>query len=347
MPRHAAVTIASRRYLALARATATSFRRHNPGIPFFLLLADRDDGEPIVDDDSLSVIRLGELGLEDLELFAFGCTELEFSYALTPFAIRHLLSRGFDGVLFLKQETLVLDEIGSTLAGLERHTALVTPHFLEPPRRADALQWEINVLRAGVFNGGVVAFARCAPADAFLRWWGAKTREACVLAVEDGIHYEQRWLDFLPSFMPGYGVVRDPGVNVGHWNLREREVRVSGERVTAKGLPCRIFRFSGYDPDVPEAVTKYDTNSRVGDMGDAEAVFARYRALLIASGHEQARRQVYGFAAFDDGREIPPAARVILRRLGVRARRFGNPFETRSPASFHRWLLDRQKAGAV
>ena len=346
MPRHAAVTIASRRYLALARATATSFRRHNPGIPFFLLLADRDDGEP-VDDDTLSVIRLGELGLADLDLFAFGCAELEFSYALTPFAIRHLLARGFDGVLFLKQETLVLDEVGSMLDGLEQHTALLTPHFLEPPRRADALQWEINVLRAGVFNGGVVAFARCPVAERFLAWWGVKTREACVLAVEDGIHYEQRWLDFLPSFMPGYGIVRDPGVNVGHWNLRERAIRVSGDRVTAQGGPCRIFRFSGYDPDVPELVTRYDTRSRVADMGDAAVVFERYRSLLIASGHEQSRRQRYGFATFDDGSEIPPAARTILRRLGERARRFGNPFETRKPSGFRDWLLRRQTEGTA
>jgi hypothetical protein len=342
---NAALTIASRRYVANARVTAKSFVAHNPGIAFYLLLADEDGGALDAAQEPFRVVRLDELALPEPQRFRFQYAELPFSYALTPFAIEHLLGRGHERVLFLKQETLVLGELGSIWSGLERHSALVTPHFLRPPRRADALEWELNVLRAGVFNGGVIAFADCAETRAFLAWWKERTFRGCVLDPANGFHYEQRWLDFLPSLMPGYGQVRDPGVNVGHWNLPDREIRVAGDKVTAEGAPCRVFRFSGYDPDAPAQVTRYNAHYRVDSTGDAAKVFALYQSMLGDAGQATAREQPYAYDHFDNGTPITEDHRRKYRRLGKRAGGFGDPFQSAPAGSFYRWLQTSAQGG--
>lgn len=342
--RYAALTIASKRYIALARVTAASFLEHNPKIPFYLLLADEDDGSLELENAPFNVIRLDSLALPEPDRFRFQYAELEFSYALTPFAIDYLLGQGFSGVLFLKQETLVLDELGTVLSGLKQASVLVTPHFLEPPKRTDALVWEVNVLRAGVFNGGLIAFANCDEAKIFLAWWKSKTSRSCLRDFPNGLHYEQRWLDFIPSWMPNYHVIRDSGVNVGHWNLPDREVKIVAGKVTAKGVACRVFRFSGYDTDVPNRVTKYNKHYFVSDTGEAAVVFARYQKMLMDAGHATARQGTYAYGNYDNGKAIEETHRRIYRQLEDRVRQFGNPFDTVTNSSFYQWLQMRAKS---
>jgi len=338
--KRAVATIASRSRIALARATASSCRRHHPELPSFCLLADgpheqiRPGGEPF------ELIEFGALRVPDASRLRFRYGEMELSYALTPFVIEHLLRAGLDAVVFLKQETMVLDRFDVLFDQLENASILLTPHFLEPPGGSDAFLREWNVLRAGVFNGGVLGFSNCDEAMRVLAWWRQRTLEWCLLDVEEGLHYEQRWLDFVPSLAPASGIVRDPGINVGHWNLRERRIEVRGGRVTACGAPCRIFRFSGYDPELPERITRY-SRRLVAEAGAAAEVFGMYQRLLEECGWRETRGLRYAWDFFDNGDRIPHAARRLYREMGGEARRFGDPFRDTGGDSFYAWLRGR------
>jgi hypothetical protein len=268
---------------------------------------------------------------------------LELSYASTPYLIDHLLARGFDGVVFLKQETLVLGSLGPEFEKLGRHSVLLTPHLLEPPGGERAVETELNVLRAGVYNGGFVAFNGSEESRRVLDWWKRKTRRGCFRAVEDGVHFEQRWLDFVPSLAPGCHIVRDPGMNVGHWNLPERRIHASNGTVTAAGVECRVFRFSGYQFDSPQMVTRYNPHMTVESAGEAAKVFGRYQAMLEAAGHRACQELRYGFGAFDNGVPISDEARRTYHDLGEEARRFGDPFSAQHEGSYYRWLSEGRR----
>jgi hypothetical protein len=336
--RFVAATIASKSYLALARVTAESFRRHNPDIPFCTLLADGVQGQFDPALETFRTLELSELAIDEPRRFCFQYAELELSYACTPYLIDHLLSEGYDGVIFLKQETLVLDSLAPVFEKLQEHSLLLTPHFLEPPGGDAALQWELNILRAGVFNGGFIAFSNREESRRVLAWWKQKTRRGCFRAVEEGVHFEQRWLDFFPSLAPHCHILRDPGMNVGHWNLAERRIRVRDSRVTADGVPCCVFRFSGYEPHVPNMVTKYNLHLTVDCTGEAAEVFRLYQSLLDSAGYTDLRKWPYAFGSFDNGQPIPEAVRRIYHDLNDDVRRFGDPFATAHPESFYRWL---------
>jgi hypothetical protein len=338
----AVVTIASRRYLANARVTAASFAACNPGVPVYTLLADTPDtadtpGAP-PREEPFRTVPLADLALPGLPDFAFRYTEMEFSYALTAAAVAHVLRLGHSRVLFLKQETLVTGDLAPVFDLLARHSAVLTPHFLAPPQQGAARWQEVNVLRAGTFNGGVAGFSDTPETRAFLDWWAASCRADCRQQVQRGYHYEQRWLDFAPSFLPNLGILRDPGVNVGHWNLPDRALRRDGEALTANGRPLRVIRFSGYDPNEPQSVTRYNRQFLVGETNEtAQALFARYDAMLRAAGWDAAQRQRYGFGAYADGAPVTDAQRALYRDMPGAAQRFGDPFRV-GPGSFRAFL---------
>jgi hypothetical protein len=329
-------SIVSRRYLALARVTAASLRLHQPDLPFVLLLVD---GDGRADDESAdySLLSPAALGVADLPGLRFRHGELELTYALTPRLIDHLLDAGHAGVVFLKQETLILDTLAPVLTRAHGNAALLTPHFLTPPEGEDALRREFGVLLAGIFNGGFMVFAAADEARAFLGWWWRKTAPGCYWDVAHGRHFEQRWLDFAPSLMPSCRVLRDPGVNIGHWNLKERCLRADRDGFSVDGSRCRVFRFSGYQPEYPERVTRHNPDFLVDHTGDAAAIFAAYRRQLLAAGHAAYQQQHYAFDRFDNGVAITDAMRQAYRRLGDAAAEFGNPFAGSAAGSFLAW----------
>jgi hypothetical protein len=332
--RTAAATIVAKPYLSHARLLGRSFREHHPEIPFFTLLADEVDGRFDRASEPYELIGLDALDLDDGTGLRFRYEQQQLSYALTPHLISHLLDRGAERVVFIKQESLVLDRLDPLLAALETASVVLTPHLLEPataPR-------ELTILLSGVFNGGILGVAGTPDGRAFLRWWSDRLRFHCVHDVAAGLHYEQRWLDLVPGRFAGVHVLRDPTINVGHWNLAERRARIGDGRVMAGDEPCRLFRFSGYSPAAPAQVTAYIPGRTTADVGAAQAVFERVAAELAAAGWPESSPWPYAYDRFDDGVPIPPIARSIHRELGLQAARFGDPFARDAPGGFAAWL---------
>lgn len=334
----AACTVVAKPLLAMARVLARSFGARHPGVPFFVLLADEIEGrfEPAA--EPFELVAYAELDLPDATALRFRYPRQALSYAVTPFLLHHLLGRGFRRVAFIKQESLVVGDLSPTFARLERAPILLTPHLLAPLEGTDAVDRELSVLLAGAYNAGFVGVSAQPEALRFLAWWSDRVSTHAHQDVAAGFHFEQRWLDLVPAYFEGAEILRDPGDNVGHWNLPERRIEIRGDGVFADDRPCRLARFSGYDPERPERATVHSDRLATATLGDAGRLFDRYRRLLIESGHRQCLRWSYAWERFDDGEPIPALARELYRRLGEDARRFGDPFATGSPSSFRAWL---------
>jgi hypothetical protein len=318
----AACTIAAKARLPSARVVAASFAEHHPGVPFFVLLADEVEGcfDPAA--EAFELLGLDDLDLPDLRARCFRYEREQLSYALTPTVLRHVLGLGFERALFLKQESLVCGPLDAAVERLEHAAILLTPHLLEPLDN----DRELNILMSGVYNLGFLGVADRPAAHAFLEWWEERLATDCRHAVEEGLHWEQRWADLLPSLFDDVGVLRDERFNVGHWNLPERSVE-----------DCRLFRFSGYEPDAPEQATRYADRLITSALDGASEHFARYREALLAAGWDEARDWPYAFDRFADGAPIPPLARAFHDELG--GERFADPFAV-GAGSFAAWLCE-------
>lgn len=181
MPTLAAGTIAAKRELPYARVLPRSFAEHHPTIPFFALLADEVEG---CFDPSTEPFEL--LGFDDLQVpnsprFRFVHSRKPLSYAASPYFLSALLDRGFEQVLFLKQESLVLGSQEPILRALEQRAIALTPHLLAPLEREHATARELNILQSGAFNGGLVGVRNAPTSRRFLAWWSDRVSATAVM----------------------------------------------------------------------------------------------------------------------------------------------------------------------
>ncbi len=303
---------------------------------FVVALADELDATFDPAQEPFAVLQPGDLGVPDLRDLAFRLNQREFAIALKPYLLGRLLEDA-ESALFLDPDVLVLGDLERLFADVQEHALTVVPHSLEPPVTADAVEREIVLHRAGVFNAGVVGVRRAQSTDLFLGWWQRRVHKLCTYAVDHGLHYDQRWLDLALGFVEDIHVHRDVGVDVAHWNLPERPVHVDDGVIIAGGVPCRLFHFSGFDPDRPHRPTRYRPDLRFEEIGEAQQLFVRYAAELRRAGWEATRNLPYAFGAFDNGVRIPDAARQAFAQLEDRAR-FGDPFATHGTNSYFSWL---------
>ena len=342
--RVAFVTVAARNYLARARVLAESLTAVHRGRRLHLVLTDAVAGELDLAREPFDLLHLDEIGVPRRATFTHGCMEL--AAATKPHAISHLLDRGFDAVVYLDPDMLVLADLDGVEDQVLRATITVSPHFLSPPAGSRGERIETAVLQAGIYNGGLIGSSRAPAARRFLDWWAERVRAECRHDSARGLHFDQRWLDFVPSLVDGWSFIDDPGCNVGFWRLLGHEMGVRGSAVTIDGSPCRLFHISGYWPEVPQTPTGHFPDLlRVEELGEGAALFDRYRLALAAAGHDRAGRTRYGFGVYRDGRPIPDLARRVYDELGDRAAAFGDPFEVDRVGCFRAWLDEPVDAG--
>lgn len=335
----AACTIISKNYLAQARVLANSFHTYHPDIPFFVLLADREDGCIDPSREPFELVHLDQLLIPNLNRFCFQYTILELNTAVKPYFLSYLFAEyGFRHLLYFDPDILILNELEPLFALLNQYAIVVTPHLTEPLPQDGFKPDELDILRAGTYNLGFVALASAKTTLLFLSWWQARLYEQCRMEPALGMHVDQRWVDLIPGFFPDVHILRDPGYNIAYWNLPARSISLKSGTVTVNNAPAYFFHFSGYHPETPEIVSQHSSRLRIENIGQAAQLLKRYDALLHSQGYAECSQLPYAFGSFDNGVRIPHIARRIYSDLGTAQVQFGNPFQTGMANSFYDWL---------
>jgi hypothetical protein len=343
----AAGTVVSNSYLPFARVLGDSLRQAHPEVPLYVAFTDDIGGRFDPATESFRSVRADDLAIPRPERFRFRYTLKQAAVAMKPFLLSHLLDQGFDGVLWLDPDVLVMHHLGPFLTAAARQAVVLAPHLLKSVDGPRAAEEELIILRAGVFNGGALSVSPSPAAREFLRWWERRMTTHCLFDVAQGMHYDQRWLDLAPTVCGDVHVLRDPACNVAYWNLAERALTVDGDAVLTGGVPCRFFHFSGFDPDEPRRPTRYRPEMTFEDVRPAEGLFRRYHELLVDAGWAETRTWASGYSSFSDGVPIPAVARELYRSVETSAR-FADPFDASAPDGFRHWLdepVDGQRRG--
>jgi hypothetical protein len=141
----------------------------------------------------------------------------------------------------------------------------------------------VTILRAGSFNAGFVAVSESPEARSFLEWWASRTAHWGFVAPERGYQGDQKWLDLAPSLFRGVVALRDPGSNVGAWSLHARRVERGAAGLTVNGSPLAFFHFSGFDPDDPSRLSRYQNRVRLEDHPAVAELAADFARRIVAA----------------------------------------------------------------
>jgi len=321
-------TIVTKSHLPYARTLAGSIHALHPGVPVHVLLADTVDGYFEPADESFELIPLEAMAVRNLRALCFWYPRLQLTIALKPQLLRYLLDRGYEAAVFMDADILAVSGLDPLFHAAREHAVVLTPHLLSAPTGLRRFSRELDILRAGVYNGGCVSVSQRRGGHAFLAWWEDRLTTHCRYAIAEGMHYDQRWLDLSPGLFDDVHVLADEGCNVAYWNLPERDLTA-----------CRFFHFSGFNPDQPTAVTRHFPYPTMDDIGSARQLFERYVVLLHQQGLETAKQWPYGYECFDNGVPIPALARETYLDMGAQSAAFADPFST-GAGSFFEWLTN-------
>ncbi len=323
----------------MARVLAESWHKFHPDCPIFVLFLDSPFGFATLEAENFQSILTSDLDIPNLDGFLFKYTVLEASTAVKPYLLDHLFKTyDIQKLLYIDPDILILNSLSPLRSYLDEANILLTPHLLSPIPADERRLTEHDILKSGVYNLGFLGLRNGLESERLLRWWSDKLYHHCIVAIEQNLFVDQRWMDLVPGLFDGVRILRDPGYNVAYWNLHERSVSLSEDISVNGGHPLRFLHFSGFDADKPWIVSKHQNRFGMADIGELYKLYLRYRDLLVERGWNDAKRWTYGHDFFHNGIRITPAERRYYWSLGTDVMSLGNPF---------RWLDNSSAAPAI
>ena len=238
-------TICSTNYLSLALTLKKSVQKTNPGLSFFIFLADKLNGE--IKDGS--IIEIGDIHIPEaiFKTLTDNYNIIEFNTALKPFIIEFLhQEKGFESIIYLDPDIRVyhsLEPIWKELAGQD---FILTPHIIRPIHDKELDYLTLGTINTGVFNLGFIGLNYTEQTGKFISWWKNHLVHYGHNNILNGEFYDQKVMNLLPVFSEKTVISRNFGLNVAEWNLHERKLsKVDGIYLVNEKDPLIFFHFSG------------------------------------------------------------------------------------------------------
>lgn len=278
-------TVATVSHLHLAEVMISSFRSHNSGFDVSIIVPDLNSKnqnalEQIVGND-VELLVPEILGFEYTSRMRRYYSALEFCSAMKVVGLRFFLLRGED-VLFLDPDVLILDSLAEAIMNINGDV-LLSPHTFKPYPTDLHAPNDLEIVRSGHINGGVVYVRNTKYAADAIDWLMTKVQRQWFVAPKLGLYADQLWLSIIPYFFHNIAnFITDEGINVAYWNLHERPIRidVNGKLLLSSGGVVRLIHLSGYDSGEVRisrhSLRRFDTSSEYA----LSAIIGSYRVAI-------------------------------------------------------------------
>jgi hypothetical protein len=283
------ITICSINYLAQAKTLGDSLLKYNPDYQFLIGLVDRLDQSAIEKSQlpSYPIIELHTIGIEDLDQMCDKYNITELNTAVKPFFLEYVYATYSEAeiVHYFDPDIIVYQPLTIIEDALATNSLFLTPHITSPYPDENRPQ-ERDHLNTGIFNLGYLGTRRTENTAKFLTWWKDRLRDHCYIDLANGMFVDQIWANFAPVFYDDVYVSRHLGLNMAYWNLHERSITNDEEPYEINGqTPLIFFHFSGYSPEKPSEISKYQNRFTFQEKGDVASLFDYYAQTLIKNGH--------------------------------------------------------------
>ena len=312
-----AFTICAKNYLAQAITLKKSFEKHNDVIDFYIFLSDLTS--EIVPSD---VILMDDSWIPRWEEMAFKYSVVEFSTSIKPFCFSKLFNEGYDEVMYLDPDIYVTAKLDYIYSLLDRKSIVLSPHYCKMQEYYTGAVTEEELLFVGIYNLGFAAIRNTEKGNLIIDWWKNRLVDKCYLYKWDGLHVDQKWMDFIPCFFPNdVEITHHPGINPAIWNLHERELVIEDGNYRIKFVddektyPLLFFHFSGFDPYNKLVINRRHPKFNSDCFPSYKPLIDEYVNEEYKNGYDDFSKCKYSFDTFTNGEKILPLNRRLYRRL--------------------------------
>lgn len=320
-------TCAAFNYIPKVRMLFQSLRLHHPEFVLHLALADTlHPGIDLTAEPFDEVMSIDSLDIPNLEGWAFCHQIVELATAIKPFALAKLLARpDCEKVLYMDPDTVAFSRLDDLLIALDENNLILTPHLTIPEQTIDAvMDNEISCLKHGIYNLGFIGVSANSEGKRFAAWWAKRLYHFCRDDIKNGLFTDQRWIDLVPAFFQGVGIIRSCRHNVATWNLREREFAGSGETgYTVNGEALGFYHFTGFDSGAHRTMAL----KNAGGNASVLELVNWYADATKDVKNDPLAKVPWAFSTYSDGTQITRSQRIVFRDRQDLQIAFSNPFD--------------------
>lgn len=341
--RIAICTIISKNYLAYARVLTESFLQYNQA-EVFVLLVDKIDGyfDPMKEKFTTIEIDTIKERIPNFEQFCFQYNITELNTAVKPYFLEFLFEKFKLGkVIFFDPDILINGNLNYLFDLLNKFSIVIIPHITQP-FKDNHKPLECDILKSGVYNLGFIGLSNKDSTLLLLKWWKERLLRYCKIDFQNGLFVDQKWIDLLPGFFEDAFILRDSTYNIAYWNMHYRKAYLDKNTILVNGEPAHFLHFSGFNPDIPESISKHQDRFKLSDLKHMKPIFNLYRNKLVANGYKVHKNWPCIFEHFDNGAKIPDIVRKIYSEIkDAKNSSFNNPFNTLEKNSYFNWLNEK------
>jgi hypothetical protein len=290
-----AFTVVTPNYLAHAYSLRNSFLQHNSNCNFFICLVGNEEHVP--EKKGYDFFYLSQLEDERIAGMAERYNPFELSCALKPYFAYHILTAdpAVERLIYLDGDMCVF----GAFSLLTNAAITLSPHRTSNVNYIEGLNnfSTISLLKYGVYNAGYFELQPKPEAFRFLKWWQMLMENYAYNKPEEHMFTDQLWLTTVPSFFDDVFINKNPGYNVGFWNLIERKLVAVDNGYNVNGEPLVLFHYSNYKIEEPDRLVNFDDPYlSFTTLKELRPVFERYRQGILEADYEKMKMLPYPFS---------------------------------------------------
>lgn len=242
-------TVCSINQLANAIVLGDSLKKHNPDFDFQIGLVDNQSNISINIQSPYLITEVNLLNIKGFGEMSERFTHEELLADCKPFFAEYFLQKT-DKLIFIDCTSVIFQSISFISEILDESNIVLTPQLLFANKHPD----EKQILNSGIYHSGFIGLQNSAETFKFLKWWGESTRTKGYKNMCKGLNADQLWLEHVPAMYEGVHILKEAGVNIGYWNLPERNINLLK---SASKLYSTNYRDRNFPADYLEKLNKY------------------------------------------------------------------------------------------
>ena len=280
-------TVVTTNYLPFAVSLLDSAKLFHPEFEFYICLADYLTKEEIASDDLMQkypIVQLHELAAEEFDFITQNYNPMQLANCSKVLFAKYFLNQEhIDQVIFCDSDTYFFGRLPSST--INEGEIVISPHFTHPPS-IDMKRQELEVLNAGLYNGGFFKLKKSHETNQYISWLRERSVKECIYDFKRGFYGEQLWLNLVPLYFKNVFVENNPGINVAYWNLHERNISAyDGKFFVNNTIPLCFFHYSGWDYNNPSEISKWALFT--SEMRpDLKPLLLKYHTALYENGYK-------------------------------------------------------------
>lgn len=295
---YTAFTLCSNNYLSQAIVLGQSLLRATPKWRYVIGLVDKRDITIDYDKIGFDIVDVDQVGIADLEDMVHRYSVIELDTAVKPYYFKYLfLSRNTeDVVVYLDPDIYVYKPLLELEFVMQKHDIALIPHCQSAMPLDGCIPTEEDILNTGIYNLGFLAVKKTMNGLNMIHWWADRLMIKAYVNFEKGLFTDQIWQNLVPIYYPNTYIFTHRGYDVAYWNLHERSIDKQGEdwmvSYNANLVPLVFFHFSGFNPEKPMILSKYQNRITLTENDTLFQLFEEYAKSLIENKYSEYRKYI-------------------------------------------------------